>query len=94
MSVSSDTKRKFYLIYHLSKADKPTLQDLASLTGIPATSIKRQLRSIRQDLGIKIIFVRDVHARGVVGHYVLEDWGILDSVEFLHFYMAISKEET
>ena len=89
MSVSSDTKRKFYLIYHLSKADKPTLQDLASLTGIPATSIKRQLRSIRQDLGIKIIFVRDVNARGMAGHYVLADWGVLDSIAFLHFYTAL-----
>lgn len=94
MSISSDTKRKFDLIYHLSKADKPTLKDLASLTGIPITSIKRQIRAIRQDYGMQVIFVRDVHARGVVGHYVLADWGIFDNVAFLHFYMAISKEET
>lgn len=89
MNISKDIKRKYDLIYHLSTADKPTLRDLESLTKIPSSTIKRQLKSLRLEFGVKVVFVRDVNARGMSGHYVLTNWGVFDRRSFLQFYMTL-----
>lgn len=60
--------------------------DLGELTGIPVPTIKRQLKSLSKDFGVKVLFVRDVSARGMSGYYTLTSWGVFDKDSLLGFY--------
>ncbi|AIJ10657.1 Hypothetical protein ETEE_p1066 (plasmid) [Edwardsiella anguillarum ET080813] len=87
MKISQDMKRKFALVNALSKAEKPSLQDLHKFTDIPESTIKRQLSSLRDEFGMNILFVREsTGERGATGYYILTDWGILDRKAFITRY--------
>jgi hypothetical protein len=83
-------KRKFDLINQLSKTDRPRLYDLHKATGIPESTIKRQLAAIRADFDMTILFVRDPGdgERGNTGYYMLTDWGILNRSAFIKRFSA------
>lgn len=89
MCIPNDLRRKYDLIYHLYKAEKPTLRDLEALTGIPQSTIKRQLKTLKSEYGVKVLFIRDVHARGMSGYYVMSSWGVFDRRELLQFYATM-----
>ena len=82
-----DTERKYAIIRAIDTLERPTLQDIAGETGIPAGSVKRQLTSIRQEFKGKIFFIRDPGSpEGANGYYALEGWGILDRDAFLRHF--------
>jgi hypothetical protein len=84
MKLSQDISRKYELINALSKLDKPSLRDLHIQTVIPESTIKRQLVALRNDFGMKVIFVREVTGtRGMTGHYMIMDWGVFDREKLL-----------
>ncbi|MEG3765053.1 helix-turn-helix domain-containing protein [Alteromonas sp. 14N.309.X.WAT.G.H12] len=89
MAISKDTKRKFDIIYVLSRTSKPSLKYIHEVTQIPESSIKRQIAAIKDEFGMNISFVRDRDAQGKgrIGYYILADWGILDRNEFIQHYL-------
>lgn len=90
MKVSSEIKRRYDLIHVLTTTRKPNLHDMHRATGIPASTIKRQLAAIRVDFGMKILFIREPSGeRGTSGYYILTDWGIIDRKEFAHRYPSM-----
>lgn len=90
MKISNEMKRKFELINFLSRTEKPSLHDLHKATGIPESTIKRQLAAIRNEFGMKILFVRETGGeRGATGYYMLTDWGIIDREEFIKHFMML-----
>ena len=56
-SLSRDTQRKYAILRAIDTMERPSLQDIASETGIPAGTVKRQLTSIREELKVKILFI-------------------------------------
>lgn len=86
-SLSRDTQRKYDIIRAIDHMDRPSLQDIAEATDIPAGTVKRQLTSIREEFKVKILFIRDPSSpEGAMGYYALESWGILDPDSFYkHF---------
>lgn len=85
-SLSKDSLRKYLLINTVSKLDQPTMQDLIDETDIPVASIKRQIKSIRDDFDLHIKFFRASSGSGVSGasgYYMITSWGIIDREEFL-----------
>jgi len=86
----TDLKRKFQIIDALARTDKPSLEQLHLITSIPASTIKRQLASLRSDFGFRILYVRDPgNGRGATGYYVLDDWGIIDRANFADHYSRL-----
>jgi hypothetical protein len=82
-SLSRDTQRKYAIIRAIDHMERPSLQDIADATGIPAGTVKRQLTSIREEFKVKILFIRDPSSpESAMGYYALEGWGILDSASF------------
>ena len=91
MNISSDAKKKFDIIHVLSRTKKPTLQFISKETGIPESTLKRQIANLRNEYGMSISFVRDDDAegKGRLGFYILHDWGIIDRTEFMQHYLKI-----
>ena len=86
-SLSRDTQRKYAILRAIDTMERPSLQDIASETGIPAGTVKRQLTSIREELKVKILFIRDPSSpEGANGYYSLEGWGILDPSSFRNHF--------
>ena len=84
MPLSQDMSRKFKLVNALSKLDQPSLQDLHMETGIPESTIKRQLAMLRDEFDMKILFIRQSKGtRGAAGYYMITDWGIVDRDKFI-----------
>lgn len=82
-NLSRDTQRKYAIIRAIDHMERPSLQDIANATGIPAGTVKRQLTSIREEFKVKILFIRDPSSpEGALGYYALEGWGILDPASF------------
>ncbi|SFI01353.1 helix-turn-helix domain-containing protein [Modicisalibacter xianhensis] len=82
-NLSRDTQRKYAIIRAIDHMERPSLQDIADATGIPAGTVKRQLTSIREEFKVKILFIRDPSSpEGALGYYALEGWGILDPASF------------
>lgn len=80
-------QRKIAIICVLALAYKPSLQDLHHSSGIPESTIKRQLAALRDEFGMRITFIRDTQGeRGAAGYYVLEDWGIIHQATFMKRY--------
>lgn len=93
MKLSTDMKRRFDIIKVLRNS-KPTLKELQERTGIPKSTIKRQIASMRVELGIKVLFIRETGgAPGAAGYYVLDDWGIIDEGKFLSHYSQLLPED-
>jgi hypothetical protein len=91
MAISRDIKRKFELVNALSKKAKPSLNDLHLETGIPESTIKRQISALREEFGMEICFIRGGPRRtgrapGTAGYYIPTDWGILERSAFLSRY--------
>jgi hypothetical protein len=87
MALSADTQRKYAIIAAIATNNTPTLADLAQLTGIPVSSLKRQIAQLRMDYDMDIRFVPDGNAqKGRTGHYHIYEWGVLDRTEFLVRY--------
>jgi len=89
IELSTDTRRKYAIIAAIANRNNPTLTDISELTGIPASSLKRQIAQLRSDYGMDIRFVSNGHSKGRVGHYHIFDWGVLDRTEFLVRYGSI-----
>ncbi|MFC1337320.1 MAG: helix-turn-helix domain-containing protein [gamma proteobacterium symbiont of Clathrolucina costata] len=87
--LSADTKRKYTIIAAIAKHNTPTLADISQHTGIPVSSLKRQISQLRTDYGMDIRFVPGGHNKGRTGHYHIYDWGVLDRTEFLVRYGSI-----
>ncbi|MCG7602053.1 helix-turn-helix domain-containing protein [Halomonas sp. McH1-25] len=86
-NLSRDTQRKYAIILALSQLDKPSLQDIAQQTCIPAGTVKRQLTAIRNEFKLRILFIRDAaESESANGFYALDDWGILNRDEFLRYF--------
>ena len=87
MKLSQDMSRKFELVNTLSKLDKPSLHDLHRETGIPESTIKRQLAMLRNEFDMNILFIRESKGgRGATGYYMITCWGILDREKFILRY--------
>jgi hypothetical protein len=90
MAISRDIKRKFELVNALSKKAKPSLNDLHLETGIPESTIKRQISALREEFGMEICFIRGARGApgepGTAGYYIPTDWGILERSAFLSRY--------
>jgi hypothetical protein len=90
MAISRDIKRKFELVNALSKKNRPSLNDLHLETGIPESTIKRQISALREEFGMEILFIRGARGApgepGTAGYYMLTNWGILERAAFLSRY--------
>lgn len=90
MNISTDMRRKFDLINALSRTEKPSLHDLHQITKIPESTIKRQLAAIRNEFGMRILFIRESGGeRGAIGYYLIADWGIIDREKFIKHYIML-----
>ena len=87
--LSTDTKRKYAIIAAIAKHNNPTLTEISDLTGIPASTLKRQISQLRTDYGMDIRFVPNGQSKGRTGHYHIFEWGVLDRTEFLVRYGSI-----
>lgn len=89
MEISADIKRKYAIIATIATHNTPTLAEISELTGIPFSSLKRQIAHLRTDYGMDIRFVPNGHSKGRTGHYHIYKWGVLDRTEFLVRYGSI-----
>lgn len=90
MSLSKDMRRKYAIINALSTLEKPSLRDLQHRTQIPESTLKRQLKLLRAEFAMSILFVREANGvPGASGYYLLTDWGILDRSAFMRNFGAI-----
>jgi len=89
MALSADTQRKYAIIAAIATNNTPTLANIYQLTGIPVSSLKRQIAQLRMDYGMDIRFVPDGNQKGRTGHYHIYEWGVLDRTEFLVRYGSI-----
>lgn len=81
--LSSVTRRRYALLNALDAMKEPTLEDLQTETGIPATTIRRLMGSLRQELGIDLRYTHPVsHRQGATGYYEIRDWGVIDREAF------------
>ena len=83
VELSADTKRKYTIIAAIATHNTPTLLDISQLTGIPVSSLKRQIAQLRSDYSMDIRFVSNGQKKGRSGHYHIYEWGVLDRTEFL-----------
>jgi hypothetical protein len=84
VKLSRDTQRKYQIIAAIASSNTPSIQDVATITQIPVSSIKRLLGQIRNDFDMDIRFVPDAEeTKGRTGYYHIIDWGLLDRNEFL-----------
>tara|TARA_R110002167_G_scaffold204404_9_gene408576 strand:- start:54352 stop:54642 length:291 start_codon:yes stop_codon:yes gene_type:complete len=83
VGLSASAKRKFAIVAAITNHNAPTLAFLSESTGIPSSSLKRQIAQLRSDYGMDIRFVEEGGNKGRIGHYHIFDWGVLDRAEVL-----------
>lgn len=86
-ATTQDLCRKYDLILALATIAKPDIQQLQQATDIPLSTLKRQLRHLRNDFGLSIDFQRTGGLQGGKGIYIVSDWGIIDKDRFLNFWV-------
>ncbi|MEW8389530.1 MAG: hypothetical protein AB2660_18595 [Candidatus Thiodiazotropha sp.] len=91
--LSADTRRKYSIIAAIATHNTPNLAYISKITGIPVSSLKRQIAHLRTDYCMDIRFVLDEHNKGRTGNYHIYKWGILDRREFLLRYGSIVHEQ-
>ncbi|RGE41347.1 hypothetical protein DZC30_18740 [Comamonas testosteroni] len=84
---TQDLCRKYDLILALATIAKPGIQQLQQATDIPLSTLKRQLRHLRNDFGMTIDFQRNAGVHGGGGCYIVSDWGFIDKERFLNYWM-------
>jgi len=88
-NLSADVKRKYSIIAAITNHSAPKLLDIAQVTGIPLSSVKRQLAQLRTDFAMDIRFIPDPTQKGRTGHYYIYEWGVIDRTKFLLKYGSI-----
>lgn len=83
MKISSDMQRRLEILIAIDEGAN-TLALLNKSTDIPEPSLKRNLAKIKSDFNISIEFIRASGSNGA-GHYVITDWGIINSDELRLF---------
>lgn len=83
-----DLCRKYDLIFALGTIPLPDIQLLHKATGMPVSTLKRQLGVLRNHFGMNIEFIREVGKQGGSGHYKVIDWGFIDKDKFLRFWAS------
>lgn len=84
---TQDLCRKYDLILALATIAKPGIEQLQQATDIPLSTLKRQLRHLRNDFGMNIDFQRTAGVQGWSGCYIVSDWGVIDKDRFVNFWM-------
>ncbi|MDU7589188.1 MAG: helix-turn-helix domain-containing protein [Acidovorax sp.] len=90
MAPSRDMTRKLSVICAISCIHRPDMRRLMDETKIPETTLKRIIKSLRDDYAMDIVFVRDSSAaptdaqggkRGRYGYYAINEWGLFSKDE-------------
>lgn len=86
VALSASAKRKFSIVAAIANHNTPSLVEICEATGIPTSTLKRQIAQLRSDYAMDIRFVAEGGTKGRVGHYHIYDWGVLDRSEVLMRY--------
>lgn len=87
MAPSRDMARKIAVICAISCIHRPDIKQLMDTTKIPEATLKRIIKTLRNDYGMEIDFVRDSSCapvdaksgkRGRYGFYVISEWGLFN----------------
>lgn len=60
----------------LTKLHQPSMQDLIDATGLSRATVQRQLKELRDLYKMDIRYYRKGWARGAVGFYQVDGWGL------------------
>lgn len=81
--LSNLCRRRYALVNALAELKEPTMSDLHRQTGIPETTIRRLMTTLRQELAIDLRYIHPVSTSpSESGYYELRSWGILDAKAF------------
>jgi len=81
--LSNPCRRRYALVNALAELKEPTMSDLHRQTGIPETTIRRLMTTLRQELAIDLRYIHPVSSTpSGSGYYELRSWGILDAKAF------------
>jgi len=83
MSLEKNTQRKWEIISAIAESNSPSLTDISKKTGIPESTLKRQIGQIREEFGMDIRFITQAGSIGRTGYYQIHDWGVLDRKAFM-----------
>lgn len=85
-AITRELARKYDLIFALAANTKLCASRLQEETGLPISTLKRYIASMRADFSMEIDFVRDTGKKGGAGSYLIKNWGILDKETFIVFW--------
>lgn len=92
-SLPLDYKRKFDILRAFSTQPSITVKELMDITGLPRTTLGRQLKSLRNMFDMDIQYVRDHKgSRGAAGYYHIRSWGIISPEKFDSFIKSMFGE--
>jgi len=80
-------EQHFLILKLLITLEKPTLNALANSTGLSKSTINRCFANLRTKFNMKIEYVRINHDT-IRGVYVIQDWGIIDKINFIKQYVS------
>jgi len=75
--------RKFKVILAISTTNEPTLDDIARVTQLPRSSIKRIIAKLRSDYTMDIRFEPYLSEKGRTGYYRIHNWGVFNRNEVM-----------
>lgn len=80
MKRNNETFRKLSILEAISRFERPTMEDIHVVTGIPKVSITRLMSQLFLDFGVEVRFVgeRGKKAVGGPGYYCVVDWGVIN----------------
>ncbi|AJY53319.1 helix-turn-helix domain-containing protein [Halomonas sp. KO116] len=81
----SQPMRRRYLVVAAIAEEKYSLQQITDKTGIPVSSLRRILRSLRVEFGMDVRYINTGVSNGYEqdGYYKIEQWGVFDKSYFL-----------
>ncbi|PXX95809.1 helix-turn-helix domain-containing protein [Halomonas sp. LBP4] len=90
--LSNPCRRRYALVNALAELKEPTMSDLHRHTGIPETTIRRLMTTLRQELAIDLRYIHPVSTTpSGSGYYELRNWGVLDAKAFRRTFGHIKR---
>lgn len=83
--MSQKAKKQYKILYALV-TKKHSLSSLSEETGIPKTTVSRQIRKLQQDFFMKIVCLSGEEGNLKRGYLFITDWGIINQNAFLKRY--------
>lgn len=85
MDFNQSYEQPFLILKLLITLTEPTMNGLVEHTGLSQSTINRCFALLRVKFNMKIEYVR-MRQGAVRGVYVIQDWGIIDKINFVKQY--------